>query len=103
MSRIRIPRRKKSRMGEYERAAVAASFALSAVLLWRSMQNPPKVYPGGRRMHHGLLGAVLVVLGVALKRSDVVAFGLILALDDIEDLPHWFDFERCSPQSIECV
>ena len=103
MSRTRIPRSKKSRMDEYERDAAAASLALSAVLLWRSVPNPPKAYPGGRRMHHGLLGAVLAVLGVALKRSDVVAFGSILALDDIEDLPRWFDFERRSPQSTEYV
>ena len=103
MSRIRIPRRKKSRMGEYERAAVAASIALTAVLLWRSMANPPKVYLSGHRIHHGATGALLAGLGVVLKRSELVAFGAVLALDDVKDLPYWFGAEQSNPQGMRYV
>ena len=103
MYKKRAPKHKRLGMNKHEKFVAAVAIALLIVLLWRSMPNPPKVYPGGRRMHHGPLGAALVGLGVVLKRPYVATFGAILALDDIEDLPHWFDFERRSPQGIGYV
>ena len=71
-------------MDKYEKIAVALLFAILIVWVWRSIPNSPKVYPGGRRLHHGLIGAVLVVVGLLSKKSYIMAFGAILAVDDIE-------------------
>ena len=75
-------------------ALAAASAALIAVLLWRTMPNPPKVRISGNRIHHGLVGALLVGLGALSKRWEVAAAGAILAMDDIDDLPQWLDFKE---------
>ena len=45
-------------MDKYEKVAVALLFAILIVWVWRSIPNSPKVYPWGRRLHHGLIGAV---------------------------------------------
>ena len=91
-------------MDKYEKVAVVLLFAILIVWVWRSIPNSPKVYPGGRRLHHGLIGAVLVVVGLLSKKSYIMAFGAILAVDDIEDLPHWLDFEqRSDPNELHAV
>ena len=84
-------------------AVAAASVALIAVLLWRSMPNPPKVRVGGNRIHHGLVGALLVGLGALVKRGDVAAAGAVLAADDIDDLPQWLDFAEQDSRYAETV
>ena len=72
--------------------AIAVSTALLAVLLWRVMPSPPKVRIRGHRIHHGLIGAALFVVGALSKRPHIAAAGAVLAVDDIEDLLQWLDF-----------
>lgn len=82
-------------MNKKEKYAVAAaSVAIAAVVLWRAMPNPPKVRISGNRIHHGLVGALLVGLGVLSKRWEFAAAGAVLAADDIDDLPQWLDFKE---------
>ena len=79
---------------------------------WNAQPNPPKVYVGGYRIHHGLVGLGLVVSGViglfASTRSDnkqtrdmvvnasglAIGAGMRLMEDDIDDMPDWFNFEK---------
>ena len=70
---------------------VMSLVALIAVFAWRSMSNPPKVRVGGIRVHHGLVGAGMFVLGILSKRPHLAILGLILALDDIEDASEWLN------------
>ena len=72
--------------------AIAVSTALLAVLLWRVTPSPPKVRIHGHRIHHGLVGAALFVVGALSKRPHIAAAGAVLAVDDIEDLLQWLDF-----------
>ena len=91
-------------MNKKEKYAVAAaSVALIAVLLWKAMPNPPKVRVGGNRIHHGLVGALLVGLGALVKRWDVAVAGAVLATDDIDDLPQWLDFAEQDSHYTEAV
>ena len=87
-------------MNKNEKIVMVILLATLVVLLWRSIPSAPKVYPGGHRMHHGLVGAAMVVLGLLSKKPHVAAFGGVLALDDIEDLPHWLDFEPCDTPNV---
>ena len=83
---------------------VAATLAaLAAVSVWRTMPNPPKVYIGGNRIHHGLAGALMFGLGVLTKRRDAAAAGLVLALDDIEDFQQWLDFAEQNHRHADIV
>ena len=61
---------------------------------WNSSSNPPKVYVLGHRVHHGLLALITGIY--ALDKGDGYLFGSSLAafIDDIEDAPHWLDFEK---------
>jgi len=61
--------------------------------LWKSQSNPGKVYVGGKRIHHGLVGAVLTLLSAYEKDDKIKGFGKSLMKDDIDDLPQWLDFE----------
>lgn len=78
-------------MDKEELALVGGLTALTAVVAWRSMPNPPKVRIGGIRVHHGLIGAGLCALGILSKRPHLAIPGLILALDDIEDVSEWLN------------
>ena len=61
--------------------------------LWKSQSNPGKVYVGRNRIHHGLVGAALTLLGAYEKDDKIIGFGKALMKDDIDDLPRWLDFE----------
>ena len=76
--------------------AIAFVAALVAVLAWRAMPNSPKVRIGGNRVHHGLVGALLLVIGTLSEKPHVAAAGAVLAVDDIEDLLQWLDFKENS-------
>lgn len=101
---------------------LTAGYDLANILVkrWNAQPNPPKVYVGGYRIHHGFAGTVLtiggfiglVVAGTAKNKdtSDLVAnlsgvaigAGIRLMEDDIADMPDWFNFEKNSsvPQPI---
>jgi len=52
-----------------------------------------KVYLVGRRIHHGLIGLLLIIVGIALKIFTMIGVGLQLVRDDIGDWRDWFNFE----------
>lgn len=82
-------------MNKKEKYAVAAVLAaLVAVAAWRAMPNPPKVRIGGNRIHHGLVGVLMLVGGAIAKRWDVAAAGAVLAADDIDDASQWLDLKE---------
>lgn len=60
---------------------------------WRSQPNPPKVYVLGHRVHHGLVCSLLGLAGLYYNKPYLVGFGLCGAIDDIDDIDHWTDFE----------
>jgi hypothetical protein len=68
--------------------------SLSVTSKWNSQLNPPKVYIGGYRIHHGLVGSLIAVYGLLTENKYAIGFGAGLAVDDIADMPHWLDFER---------
>ncbi|MBI5697362.1 MAG: hypothetical protein HZC29_02450 [Thaumarchaeota archaeon] len=79
---------------------------------WNSQKDPPKVYVGGRRVHHGTVGLGLTVAGglslvASILSKDkktksvtgtlsqaLLGIGIPLMKDDIHDMPEWFNFER---------
>lgn len=82
-------------MNRREKYAIAAVLvAVIAVTAWRAMPNPPKVRVGGNRIHHGLVGMLMLVGGALAKRWDVAAAGAVLAADDIDDASQWLDLKE---------
>ncbi len=61
---------------------------------WNSQPNPPKVYIDGYRIHHGLVGAILGLIGAIIEKPALTGFGAKLAIDDIADIPNWLNFEH---------
>ena len=79
---------------------------------WNAQPNPPKVYVGGYRVHHGSLGAVSTMIGftgliasslsedkktqtiIANVSGALIGAGIRLMEDDIADMPDWFNFKR---------
>ena len=61
--------------------------------VWKLQSNPDKVYVSGKRIHHGLVGAALTLLGAYEKDEKIIGFGKALMKDDIHDLPQWLDFD----------
>ena len=53
-----------------------------------------KGYFLNRRVHHGLVGGGLFLLGFKLGSPFVIGYGLGLMLDDISDIGSWLDFEK---------
>lgn len=82
-------------MNKQEKYAIAAVLlAAIAVTAWKAMPNPPKVRVGGNRIHHGLVGVLMLVGGALAKRWDIAAAGAVLAADDIDDAPQWLDLKE---------
>jgi len=68
---------------------------------WRTQPNPPKVYILGKRVHHGLVSAVMGLLGLYTKDPYLVGAGIVGVVDDFADIDHWLDFESGgNPNSI---
>jgi len=65
-----------------------------ATTLWNSQKNPDKVYVGGNRIHHGLIGTILGLYGASENDDYVKGLGKSLMKDDIDDLPNWLNFEN---------
>lgn len=70
-------------MNRIEKGIVTGILAL---MLWESQRNPSKVYIGGRRIHHGLVEAVLTIFA---KDPFWKTFGATLALHDLKDAKDW--------------
>ena len=66
----------------------------SVTTLWSLQKKPGKVYVGGNRIHHGLLGAILGLYGAFENDDYVKGLGKSLMKDDINDLPNWLNFEN---------
>ncbi len=60
---------------------------------WNSQPNPPKVYVLGHRVHHGLIGALVGLIGLDKGDAYLVGAGLAAVIDDIDDAEKWLDFE----------
>lgn len=52
-------------------------------------RNPhgPRLYVGGRRVHHGVLGTVLALGALVAKRRRVAAVFIVYAASDYKDFP----------------
>lgn len=61
---------------------------------WNSQTNPPKVYIGDTRVHHGEVGVVLGLIGIFSDDKRLTGLGTGLALDDLHDMPEWFTFKK---------
>jgi len=68
------------------RVAEGIVLGLLAIAAWRSQRNPPKVYLGEQRIHHGAVGTALTLFA---KDPLWRAFGAVLALDDLKDAKDW--------------
>jgi len=66
---------------------------LKIISSWKSQTNPPKVYVLGKRVHHGPVFALLALAGIYYKDPYLVGAGIAGALDDVDDIDHWLDFE----------
>ena len=73
------------------------------VSAWNSQKNPPKVYFSGYRIHHGLVGALLVAFGILSENNYTIGLGASLAIDDLHDIGNWLDFETQTMQSYNAL
>ena len=65
-----------------------------AALKTTAKHDGTKGYFLGRRVHHGLVGGGMFLLGLEINSPYVVGYGLGLMLDDIDDIGKWLDFEK---------
>lgn len=65
-----------------------------ACSLWSYQTNPSKVYIGGYRIHHGLVGLGLKIYGMIENDPYLKGLGKALMKDDIKDAPIWFNFKK---------
>lgn len=61
---------------------------------WRSQANPGKVFIGPYRIHHGLVGAILALAGLYYGDDCIAGLGTSVAIDDLDDVGNWLDFEN---------
>ena len=89
----------KRRYNASRRKKYADGFSLATSLgeQWRAQKNPPKIYIGGHRIHHGTAGLGLAILGRLGGIPFVSGLGDGLMADDREDRSRWLDFERREP------
>ena len=60
----------------------------------RITAHPPRCYVVGLRVHHGLTGIVLLMVGLLSHRRRVFLLGALLAAEDWRDWPFSF-FDGC--------
>ena len=72
----------------------------SVTTSWSSQPNPPKVYIGPYRIHHGLVSAIMALAGYYYDDDYLKGAGLAGALDDIDDLPDWLNFRDNSRDAL---
>ena len=48
---------------------------------------------GDKRIHHGLAGTALFILGAVTRSPGIAGIGWGLMKDDITDAPDWFKFQ----------
>ena len=65
-----------------------------AALKTTAKHDGTKGYFLGRRVHHGVIGGGLFLLGLKIDSPYVIGYGLGLMLDDIDDIFQWLDFEK---------
>jgi hypothetical protein len=61
---------------------------------WNAQPNPPKVYVGGNRIHHGLAGLVIAWGGLLFDNKPAIGLGTRLMIDDLLDAPDWLNFNK---------
>jgi len=93
---MRRKRTYKPRKVKFETFNDGYKFGDKLVKTWNSQPNPPKVYVGGNRIHHGLVGVGLGIAGLIFEVPALTGLGTILAIDDIIDMPDWLNFENNS-------
>jgi len=64
---------------------------LEAIRKWN--EDPRKVYILGKRVHHGPICGLLALAGIYYNIPYLVGAGITGALDDVNDMEHWLDFE----------
>ncbi len=64
---------------------------LEALQKWK--KDPHEVYVLGKRVHHGPICGLLALAGLYYNIPYLVGAGITGALDDINDIEHWLDFE----------
>ena len=65
-----------------------------AALKLAAKHDGTKGYFLGRRVHHGMVGGGMFLLGFKIDNPYIIGFGLGLMLDDIDDIGVWLDFEK---------
>ena len=84
-------KRPKSVSQDYETGQFVGKLA---TILWKQQANPQKVYVGGHRLHHGVVGLALMFGGSILDNDMAMGLGDVLVQDDIDDASEWFEFEK---------
>ena len=93
--RVVKPRRlgNKVRISKKNTVDVGFQEAVKQTSNWDSQTYRPKAYVFGNRVHHGLVGIILVGVGLHYKVPYLTGYGTGLVLDDLHDAEHWLDFE----------
>lgn len=89
--RIKKTNTPKQRLTKDEKEGMA--WGQLATGVWKLQKNPEKVYVSGKRIHHGLVGAILTLVGAVTNDDKVKGFGKVIMKDDIDDAPNWLNFE----------
>jgi len=91
---VRKITRKQNKIKRFRTLSDGIEWGNTLTTNWNSQPNPPKVYISGYRIHHGLVGILLGLAGLIAEKPAITGLGVQLALDDIEDMPNWLDFEE---------
>jgi len=91
---VRKITRKKNKIKRFKTFSDGIGWGNTLTTKWNSQPNPPQVYISGYRIHHGLVGTLLGLVGIIAEKPAITGLGVQLALDDIADMPNWLDFEQ---------
>ena len=90
----RITRIKRNEVKPFKTFSDGFELGNTLTTRWNSQLTSPKIYISGYRIHHGLVGAVLGLVGLIVEKPAITGLGVQLALDDIEDMHNWLNFEQ---------